>query len=552
MPGVTVSSNEINAAGGNVGVTATAFIAAATDQAPISGPGYTACRSINDYTFNFGARSTTSATAYDWLDEFFHDGGQLAYVSRNLGTTATAAALTLNDASAHPTVVVTASSGVNGNSLYVAVARGTSATFTGVTANSSTAVTGVSSFANIGVGTPVTATTGIAANTYVAAVNAAAGTLTLSANANATGSQTITPATFTLTVQDSVGDILETHGPYITTAQLYADTSSTLTAFTQSAGGSFTTYVPVASSATALTGGANATDLSAATAVSALAVLTAALGPGSVALPGYATSTAWTGLLAHAASKNRFAILDTPDNATAAAVVSNFGTIVTNAQWGMAIQGSLTIPGITPGTTRTVAGSAAVAALRAQVGATTNQNQNPSGVEWPLTYPIGFTTYYGSNGTFLASDVNSMSSAGINCFAVRQGVSCLYGFVTPVLYANDVIFWQATATCERMSLISDGTAAIEPFLFATLDGSNKTLIAAQTALQAVIATHWSNGALFGATASQAGQVNMGAPINTPTTEAAGQLNANLQVRISPYVNTINETITTVPITVPVV
>lgn len=550
-PSVTISTNEINASGGSVGATGTAFIPVVTDQGPLTGPLYSAVGSINQYTSSYGPRSSTSAVAYDWLDEFFQDGGQLAYVTRVTDNTATAAALTLDDAGSNPSVVVTASPGNNGNGYYVVVTRGTAPTFTMLVASGTKNCTAVSSFANIGVGTPITGT-GIAANTYITAINVAAATCSISNNATASATETITPATFTTTIQDINGNVYDTHGPYNTTAQLIADTTSAVVAFSQSAGSGFTDYVPVASSATALTGGANANDLTVASSVTALANFPASLGPGTVAIPGYPNSTAWTGILSHCEANNRFGVLDLADSSSSASVVSEFGTITTNGSYGMAIEGSLTLPGIIPSTTRTTNGSAAVAALRAQVGQTSNQNQAPAGPNWPLTYPIGFTEYFGPGGSFAQADVNTMSTAGVNCFAIYQGVPCLFGYVTPVSSTSDVTYWQATASCERMALVYDGTNAIAPFLFATLDGSNKTLIAAQTALQAVIANHWSNGALYGDNASDAGQVNMGAPINTPTTEEAGQLNANLQVHISPFANTINETITTVPITVAVV
>jgi hypothetical protein len=554
-PQVIFNTTEISTPGGVPTTTGNAFIVGLTDEGPPpSGPAYVYCQSISQYITAFGARSTTSAITYDWLDEFFHDGGSGAYVARVTDNTATAATLTLQDSGPEPTVLVTAlTAGVDGNSTNIVVTRGTGTTFSGTTTSSSEAVTSVSSFANVGVGTYVTGT-GIAAGTYVSAINVSASTLTLSANATTSGSKTLTPTTFTVEVENSAGNVLETWGPYYETSQLFAITTSNYVTFAQSTGSGNTTNQPAALTSTALSGGANPDDISSASYVTALAQFPSSLGPGTVAVPSQTNSTVWTGLLAHASANNRFAALDTADGTTSASVVTSVGSIgtTTTASYGIFTQGSLTIPGITPGTTRTVAGSAAVAALRAQVAATPSQNTAPCGTGWGLSYPLSFTTFFGPGGQWLQSDVNTMEAGGINCFANFYGTLCLYGFVTPVPQTTDSVYWQASASCERLALVNDGNAAVAPFLFDTIDGAGNTITAFTAALKAVLQNHWASGALYGDTAADAGIVNVGPPINTPTTAALGQLNANCQVRISPYSDLVDVTITTVPLTAAVV
>jgi len=348
----------------------------------------------------------------------------------------------------------------------------------------------------------------------------------------------------TITVQDAAGDVLETHGPYSTTAALFADTTSAYVSFAQATGSGNTTNLPVALSATALSGGADANDLTDASHVAALANFPASLGPGTVALPGKTSTIAWTGLLAHAQAYNRFAALDMADSPTAATLITAAGTTGTaaNASWGMFATSTCIIPGITPGTTRTVAASAVVAALRAQVAATGNNVQAPAGRKWPLQYVTGFTNTYND------ADMATLSAAGINTFAIRYNVPCLFGWVTPVSRATDQIFWGAGPACERMALVADGARIMEGFLFATLDGQNHTITAAQGALQALIAEHWRAGALYGETAADAGSALVAPPVNTPATEQAGQLNANMQVRFGEDAMTANLSITAVPIT----
>ena len=521
--GVTVATTEVLAPSGPPTTTGVAFFAGLTDQGPLTAVG---CANLNQYIATFGPRTPSSAVLYDAVDEFFNDGGSFCYIARASDNTAVAAALTLSDAGPHPSVVVSAATpGIDGNNTYAAVARGSNATFTGSTTSTSVTVTAVSSFANIGVGTPVSGA-GIPAGTYVATVNPGASSLTLSIAATATAAGVaITPATFTVTVQDNLGDVLETHGPYITTAQLFADTASIYVTFTQSAAGGFTVNVPVTSAAAALTGGVDLTDISAAIYVTALAAFSGRLGPGQVAVPGQNNSTVWVGLAAHAQQKNRVAILDVGDNSSASAVIAALGSIGANASYCIPVEGSVTQPGLVPGTVRTIAGSAAVAGLCARAAATGNDATAPAGTR----YPLGVS---GITEQFSGADINTLNAAGINVFNNRYGRLCLFGFVSAVLPAQDPVFWQASAARERMALVADCLAVGENFLFDSIDGQGKLLANFGGQLQGVIADHWKAGALWGATAADAGYVDMSG--NTPTTEQAGELVATLNVQISPF------------------
>jgi hypothetical protein len=355
---------------------------------------------------------------------------------------------------------------------------------------------------------------------------------------------TVASSKFTVSIQDSAGDVLETHGPYSATSALFADTSSAYVSFAQATGTGNTTNQPVAASAAPLVGGTDANDLTDASHATALAGFPKNLGPGTVALPGRTGTTIWQALLSHAQTNDRYAALDMTDSPTAATLITAAGTTGNSAlaSYGIFATSSATIPGITPATTRTVPASAVVAALRAQVAATGNDNQAPCGRNWPLRYVEGFTYTYSD------ADMAALNAAGINTFAIRYGVPCLFGFSTPVSPNNDPIFWQAAPACERMALVAQGGQIMEGFLFDALDGRNLTITAAQGALQGLIADHWRNNALYGAAATDAGAVLVGPPVNTPATEQAGQLNANLKVRISPFAQAVNLTITSVPIT----
>jgi hypothetical protein len=481
MPiGVVVNTNELPQPSSGVPTsTGTLFAVGLTDQGPTTP---TKCQTITDYTSVYGPRSATSATLYDALDTYFHEGGANAYVGRVSGSSAAAAALTLQDSAPHPTVTVTfKTAGVNGNNVFVVVS--------------------------------------------------------------------VASSKYTVTLQDANANVLETHGPFLNSAgnaPLLAETSN-LVNFTQATGSGNTTAAPVALTATALTGGLNpsGSDVADANVVTTLANFPSTLGPGQVTAPGKTTATVWNGLVAHAVANNRFALLNLSDSAVAATQIGSAGAITATAvQAGYAffIASSVVVPGVTPGTTRTVTGDVVVAALRSQVSSTGNDNQAPAGRNWPLQYVTSFTN------TYSPTDINTLNAAGINVFANRYGVLCLFGFSTYVPATTDSIYWQASAACERMALVADAQAIGEQYLFDTLDGRQLTLTAFQGALQGLIAQHWRNNALFGAAATDAGSVAVSAPVNTAATMAAGQLNAAMQVRISPFAQLVTVTITAVAVT----
>lgn len=490
MPQITVSTNELASTGGVPTNTGACFVAGTTDQGPpTGGPPYVRCASVQDYVNAFGARSSTSAALYDFIDEFFHDGGStaVAYVTNVTDSTATTASLVLEDSGAFPTVQVSAKTpGTAGNDIHIDVEN--------------------------------------------------------------TGSD------FTILIEDSTGDVLESHGPFTTTAELFADTSEYVT-FVQATGTGNTTNIPANLASTPLAGGADASDLTDSSYVSALANFPASLGPGTVCLPGRTSATVWNGLDAHALQNNRFSVKDMVDSSSAATVVSaaQAQTVDSASGYGMFIQGSLVLPGITPGTTRTCPGSAAVAALRAQVAATANQNVAPAGRRWPLTYPFGFTEYFGPlpalslpTGSFSQADVNTMSAGGVNCFANYYGALCLFGFVTPISKTVDAEFWQASSVVERMNLVAQGQAILANYLFDDIDDATITALTGD--LSALGQAEYAAGALYGSTPSDAFTVLTGSPVNTAATAQAGQLNAQMQVRLTKYADTVNLLISVVPIT----
>jgi hypothetical protein len=183
-----------------------------------------------------------------------------------------------------------------------------------------------------------------------------------------------------------------------------------------------------------------------------------------------------------------------------------------------------------------------VAALCAQVDNTGNPNQAPAGTNWPFQYIIGFTENYAM------SDIQLLNAAGVNAFNTVNGVLCLYGFSTPVLPANDTIFWQASHSRLRMWLVATFQTLAQGFMFQQIDGNGNLLNALGGALSGELTTLYQVGALYGASAAQAFSVNVGAGVNPPTQLALGIVSAQVDVAMSPFAQSIQLTLTSVPIT----
>ena len=245
----------------------------------------------------------------------------------------------------------------------------------------------------------------------------------------------------------------------------------------------------------------------------------------------------------------RVALCDIGDSATVATLISNKKTYANNIAGSLAFfSSSATIPGVTLGTTRTVAASAVAAALCAQAAKSGNDSAAPAGVQWTQAgqglspFVTGFTN------TFSNENMTTLAENGINPFAERQNKPVLYDFVSALPRSTDKIFCQFSASRERMHLVWAGEEIAEGFLFKTIDGRGQLLAAFQGALMGMLKGQWEAKAIFGLTAPEASLVNVGEPINTLTTESEGQLNAEIKVRLSPYVESESLILISAPIT----
>ena len=85
-----------------------------------------------------------------------------------------------------------------------------------------------------------------------------------------------------------------------------------------------------------------------------------------------------------------------------------------------------------------------------------------------------------------------------------------------------------------MQLQSEFETSGEAFMFKQIDGRGQLISQFNSALAGVCQGHWIKGSLYGPTPDASFIVNTGTQVNTPATIAAGQLNANVSLKMSPF------------------
>lgn len=432
------------------------------------------------------ARTSTNATLYDSADVFFREGGANLYVSRVVGPNPTFGTLGLQDSTG-----------------------GTAATLTA---------------AYVGPGS--------------------SGVNVVIAN---------TGAAYTITLQDSQANTLAISPTLSNTTPKtdlinWAATTNLITAGTGNAN------LPKTIAATPLSTGSD--DHASATITQWTNALNlgfgSGLGPGQVMAPGQSNTSLpgiWSALGLHAQSNNRMALLDGSDDLTASQAIAE----VTAAALPPAIKsycgiwtGDLQIPGIVSGTIRIIPPSPVVAALCARVDNQGNPNTAAAGTSLPLAYVSGVNTLY--TGA-LNGDISALNNSGVNVFNVQIGVLQNFGFVSAFATPQgDAIYWQLSHGRLRMAIVAESAVIAQPFQFGQLDGQGQTLSAFAGALQGMLLGFFQTGSLFGATATEAFAVDTGVDVNSNADLLAGNLTAQLAVRMSPFAQLVTIIVDAVPIT----
>lgn len=247
------------------------------------------------------------------------------------------------------------------------------------------------------------------------------------------------------------------------------------------------------------------------------------LGPGQIAFPSRTTDTAHGQLVAHQATHNRVAVLDFPDSATVGTLQASEAAARSAFAGGWAPW--LVVPGISPGTSRTVAMSALICALCAR-------NDPALGANHPAAGRFGQSRYATdlSQPNWDETSRNTLNSSGINVVRRIQGVMTVFGWRSTSTDSNWVNFGNGRL---YMALSAQLDEVSQNYLFEEIDGQNgETVNGFHDALAGVLLGFFNGNQLFGDTADQAFSVETGPAVNTLTTIAANELHAVVSVRMA--------------------
>lgn len=466
MPGVTVERGDSLPAAVAPTSIGPAFLAGVS----VKGAPLERVRSMGEVADKIGGREAKSQILWDTLDSYFHHGGSEAYIGRILGPNPTTAEVTLDDAGAADTLTVQASSpGEWGNALNVAIVAGD----------------GAGEFKIV---------------------------ITHDTDGAVATSPSLTDKAEAFAWAEAVDEIV-----------LIDEASAN---------------DPAVVAAQSLAGGAddrvNITD---AERQVALDQFTKDLGPGQVNIPGGTTSTIHAAILDHCENNGRTAILDAPDSDAIAddgAALMGVATTVRGATQNERCGGMFwpwdTIPGLTPGTTRTVPPSGRIMGqLSALAAAGATGNVAAAGDDGVSDWAVGLSQDRPSD--VVREDLNS---AGINVSIVRFGRVTTYGWRT-LADENGDPNWVDLGNRRLFTQIAAlGNSIGETMVFKEIDGEGRLFRRFQSRLTAMLLPFWTAGSLYGKTQGEAFRVVVDESVNTPETIQNKEINADLVVKMSQH------------------
>jgi hypothetical protein len=266
----------------------------------------------------------------------------------------------------------------------------------------------------------------------------------------------------------------------------------------------------------------------------ALALFDKGYGPGQVSCAECTDTTGHAGLLAHAAATNRVALLDTAlladwtDPAQLIALGESLQADA-NARYGAMFSPYAVIPGVAGGTTRTIAYSAIQAGIIARNDVGANPNVAAAGQMGISMSALDLVARYTDQ------QYQDLNEAGVNMARLMFGLVETYGYRSLVDPAGADQQWLDFGHARlNMAIVAQADVIGQRYVFTQMDGRRKTIARFGGDLRAMLARFYELDALYGQSAQEAFQVNVGPNINTEETIANGELHAQLLVRMSPF------------------
>jgi phage tail sheath protein FI len=332
-----------------------------------------------------------------------------------------------------------------------------------------------------------------------------------------------------VSAEPSAAAMLTAEGP-----DLAAMTRQELDTYAEEHGVEDAADLPNKDAVIAALGGAGGAEPGAQSASSLVALLdnfTSDLGPGQVSIPGGTDSVSHDGLLDHAASHNRIALLDAAPALTAAALVALATALQAgdNTRYGAIFAPDAIIPGVASGTTRQVSFAALEAGMIARTDALYGPNVPAAGTVGLSRYALDLSDLY--------TDVEyeDLNEGGVDMARLIYGGVEAYGYRTLVDPDGPDAAWLDLGNARlNMAIVAQAEAVAERYVFSQIDGRGHTISQFGAELRAMLVPFYEGGQLYGSTPDEAFYVDVGAQVNTPETIAAGELHAVIEVRMSPF------------------
>lgn len=274
-------------------------------------------------------------------------------------------------------------------------------------------------------------------------------------------------------------------------------------------------------------------------------VLTRDLGPGQIAAPGFTSEAIHKALLEHAKANNRRALLDDPVEATAGELVSHATALRgPNARYGSIFASWAYVPGLSLATERKVPYSGIQMGLIARAEAEGhNPNKAAAGKRGKSKYATKLVTL------FTDDERTELDEAGVIASILVRGVVTTYGNVTLVNQTTEPNWKSFSASRLMMGVAAKADEIMESYDFEQIDGRGYVFKKLQGDLAGgACMPYYLDDAMYGQTPEEAFFVNTGPDVNTPASIEAGEIKAQIGVRVSPSADHLETEVVKISIT----
>lgn len=261
--------------------------------------------------------------------------------------------------------------------------------------------------------------------------------------------------------------------------------------------------------------------------INALALFSKDLGDGAVAVPGQNSTAMWTAIVSHCVANNRIALLAAASTATVSDLLTRTGEV--NSEYAGLFAPWVKVPDGAGGV-RTISPEGFVAACRARAHDEVGPWRAPAG-------QIGLARSVTDVSTrFTEAQGNQLNDGRVSVIRFVANSIRLYGWRS---LSTDTTNWLHLKDRDTLNyLVTQGSALLEPFVFAPIDAKGQLLSSVNGTLVGMCMPIAKAGGLYprvvnGDVIDPGYKVDTGSSVNTDTSLAANTIKARLQVRIAP-------------------